>query len=87
MQWLKVQDLLPPDDQEVLLLIEGHFHSYHDPLCQRLERKIFVGSFNRKFGWHKPYVPQGPTAVIAWMPKPADLPQEKDAKDVKANGK
>lgn len=71
MKWIKVELELPPDDEEVLLLVEGHFSYSFGDSCKT--RKIFHGSFNRRFGWHKPFIPPIPTAVIAWIHKPDDL--------------
>lgn len=71
MQWLDVQDVLPKDNMEVLVLVEGYFHKACDPLNQRIRKIIFQGTFNRRHGWHVPYCPEKHYAVVSWMPQPS----------------
>lgn len=68
--WIKVEDCLPPDGKNVLLLIEAYGFLHEDPLGNKKGRWIFLGYFNRRFGWHVPYIQQKSYAVIGWIPSP-----------------
>lgn len=68
MEWISVNNELPPDDEKVLVLAYGYFHSVGDPLCQKIKSVVFEGWFNRKSGWKVPYSPQG-CEYRFWMHK------------------
>ena len=70
MEWINIKDNLPPDEEVVLVLIEGYFHKKCDPLHQKTSLKIFHASFDRKIGWYIPYLDQFKMPVMAWMPLP-----------------
>lgn len=68
MKWIKVEDSLPDDGVDVLVLIQGIFSS--NPLCSKNSVRVFQGYFNRRHGWSIPYSPDDRYPIIAWMPLP-----------------
>lgn len=70
-KWVSVQDGLPQDGREVLVLVEGHFPNMYNPLSQNTTRKIFEGNFSRQTGWTVTFCPSN-YRVHYWMAKPPE---------------
>lgn len=71
MEWINVEEKLPPDDQHVLVLVEGYFvHKGKPDLGRKKSTHIFEGSFSRRHGWCVPFSPADYYPIISWMPAP-----------------
>lgn len=70
-EWISVQDQLPEDGKNVLVLISDHFY----PTKGRV-MKIFEGAFYRDSGWDTPFWKYEDRRVIYWMHRPEDPKEE-----------
>jgi len=71
MEWISVEDDLPKNREQVLVLIEGFFPNISDPLFKKKSYRVFQSSFTRSIGWETPYAPEL-HLVKYWMKKPED---------------
>lgn len=71
MEWISVEDALPKNGEQVLVLVEAHFLSDTDVLCQKRSHRVFQATFSRCVGWETPFAPNL-YLVRYWMPKPTD---------------
>lgn len=69
MQWVKVEDQLPPDGEKVLCLTSGYIKDIVPPGWQS---EIYEGYFRRRSGWRIPILSTVQPEVTAWMPRPKD---------------
>ena len=74
--WTKVEDDLPADGEEVLVLARGVFGDEKYPLRQRVSNRVFDGSFLRQEGWSFNGT-RSQWPVIAWAKRPEDPKETK----------
>ncbi len=74
MEWISVDDDLPKNGEQVLVLIEGYFCTTDSYLGQKRSHRVFQSTFHRYKGWETPFSPEG-CWVKYWMPLPKP-PQE-----------
>lgn len=80
MEWIDVNEQLPENNQNVLVLAEGYFSNYTFDLCQKKTHKIFEGYFTRFEGWFTPDCKEL-RIITHWMMRPKDpIKTEKDEK-------
>lgn len=68
LEWIRVEDQLPDDDQEVYILLEGHFFDHGSMKNPPKDHKPSLGKFSRRKGWCLGNYFHSEIHVAAWMP-------------------
>lgn len=76
MDWISVDESLPKNREQVLVLVLDYFATGDNPLCQKLSHRVFQGHFHRQRGWSVPFYANDP-CVTYWMPM-LDMPAHLD---------